>query len=173
MTPGYIRHLGYFAVLLLVQVLILNNVRLGGYINPYVYVLFVLLLPVDIKGWALLLSAFFGGLAIDMFMDTLGMHTAATLFMAFCRPGVIRMISVKADFEKGTIPSISNMSLGWIMIYSLLLIFLHHTFLFFLEIFSFSEFWQTLSRITLSSLFTFILVILGYLFLDNSLSKKR
>ncbi len=173
MTPGFLKYFGYFAALLLLQVLVLNNVRLGGYINPYIYVLFVLLLPVDIKGWALLVSAFFVGLALDMFMDTLGMHTAATVFMAFCRPGVIRLISVKADFEKGTMPAISNMGFGWIMIYSLLLVFLHHAFLFFLEIFSFSEFWQTLSRVALSSLFTFLLVMIGYFFLDNSLRQKR
>jgi uncharacterized protein YxeA len=33
-----------FIVLVLVQVLVLNNIHFMGYINPYIYILFILLL---------------------------------------------------------------------------------------------------------------------------------
>ena len=157
----------------MLQVLIFSNIQFGGYVNPYVYVLFVLLLPVDIKGWVLLVVSFLLGLTIDMFSDTGGMHAAATVFMAFCRPGVIRLISVKADFEPGTVPSVNNMNATWIMTYSVLLILLHHGLLFFLEIFRFTEVLQTLQRIAFSSAFTFIFVMLGFFLVDRSTRKRR
>lgn len=153
-----------FLLLLLAQVLVFNNIRFGGYANPYVYLLFVLLLPIDVSGWTLLFSAFFVGLTIDVFQDSLGMHTAATVFMAFCRPTVIRLISVKSDFEPGTMPGIATQGLTWVATYTLLLVLLHHVPLFFLEIFRFTEFWKTLSRILLSTALSSAFVVLGFFF---------
>ena len=157
-----------FVVLILLQVLIFNHIRFGGYINPYIYILFVMLLPIDVRGGTLLIMAFLTGLSIDMFLDSLGMHAAATLCMAFTRPAVIRLISVRSDFEPGTVPSISNQGPRWIITYAVLLILAHHIPLFFLEIFRFNEFFSTFGRILLSSLFSFIFVIIGFFILDKS-----
>lgn len=173
MGTGILKHIVRFIILVVIQVLILNDIRFGGYINPYVYVLFVLLLPVDIPGWLLLTSAFTMGLTIDLFSDTHGMHTAATLLLAFFRPGVIRMISGRPDFDPGTIPSISSLGSQWIALYTLILVFIHHTLLFFLEIFRFSEFFITLGRIALSTGITSILVYIGFLLLDNPERRNR
>ncbi len=162
-----LRHMIRFVLLVLAQVVVFNHMRLGGYINPYVYVLFVLLLPIDVNGWFLLLSAFVLGLTVDMFMDSAGMHAAATVFMAFCRPAVIRLISVKSDFEPGTVPGIASQGLTWVVTYALLLILLHHIPLFFLEVFRLSGFWSTLSRILLSSLASFAFVLLGFFFMGK------
>lgn len=167
-----LKYVFLFLLLMAVQVLIFNNVQFGGYINPYVYLLFILLLPIDVSGWTLLFSAFFVGLAVDMFMDSQGMHAAATVFMAFCRPFVIRLISVKSDFEPGTVPGITGQGLTWVATYSLLLVFLHHASLFLLEVFRFSEFWQTFTRILLSTAVSSAFVVLGFFFLGKT-SKFR
>lgn len=161
-TNSVIRFGVLFTILVLVQALIFNQIRFGGYVNPYIYILFVLMLPIDIRGGLLLLLAFVLGLTVDMFLDTMGMHAAATVFLAFLRPGVIRLISVRSDFEPGTIPSINNQGLRWIMTYSLLLIFAHHLLLFFVEIFRFSEFLLTFQRVLFSTFFSFIFVIAGF-----------
>lgn len=163
-----LRFIILFVFLVLVQVLILNNVQLGGYINPYVYLVFILLLPVDVAGWLLLGSSFALGLTIDMFLDSMGMHAAASVLLAFCRPAIVRLITIRSDFEPGTIPTISNRGLNWIMTYSFLLILIHHFALFFLEIFRFAEFWSTLYRIILSTLFTFVFVVLGYFIIGRT-----
>ena len=161
------RHIVQFVLLVLIQVLILNKIRFGGYINPYVYVLFVMLLPVDIPGWLLLMSAFGMGLSIDLFSDTQGMHAAASVMLAFVRPGVIRMISGRTVFDPGTLPALYSMGTRWVLFYILILVFIHHTFLFFLEIFRFSEFFITLGRIDLSTAITAIRVYIGFMLLDN------
>lgn len=173
MGNGILRHIAHFIILVVIQIMILNNIRFGGYINPYVYVLFVLLLPLDTPGWLLLLSSFGMGLTIDLFSDTQGMHAAATVLLAFARPGVIRMISGRSDFDPGTVPLVSNMGAQWILLYSVLLIFLHHSLLFFLEIFRFSEFFLTLGRIGLSTAITTLMVFLGFLLLDKPEKRGR
>lgn len=156
-----------FIFLVLLQVLLLNKVLFFGYINPYFYVFFILFLPFEISGWGLLLSSFFLGLSVDMFSDSLGMHTAASVFMAFCRPGIIRLISSRPVIGEGLKPNLFHMGFSWIITYSLILIFLHHSVLFFLEIFRFSEFFQTILRILLSSVFTFILVMVAQLLIGQ------
>jgi len=168
-----LRHIGHFIILVVIQVMILNNIRFGGYINPYVYVLFVLLLPLDTPGWLLLLSSFGLGLTIDFFFDTQGMHAAATVLLAFARPRVIRMISGRSDFDPGTVPMASSLGAKWILLYSVLLVFLHHSLLFFLEIFRFSEFFVTLGRIGLSTGITTLMVFFGFLLLDNPEKRGR
>lgn len=73
-------------VLVLLQVLLLNNIQFSGYINPYMYVLFILLLPFETPRYLLLLLGFFLGLLVDIFSNTPGFHASATTFLAFCAP---------------------------------------------------------------------------------------
>ena len=155
-----------FIVLVLIQVFVLNNIRLNGYVNPYLYVLFILLLPFETPGWLLLTSAFLLGLTIDLFAHTPGMHVAAAVFMAFCRPGIIRLISGSKGIEQGLKPGIKDMGFRWFFFYSLILIFLHHLVFFYLEVFRFNEFLQTLYRVVISTLASLVLVFLvEYLFI--------
>ena len=49
----------------------------------------------------------------------------------------------------------------WFFYYAAFLIVIHHTVLFYLEVFSFHEFFSTLLRVLLSSAFTLALVFLA------------
>jgi len=149
-----------FIVLFLLQVLILNNIQLSGYINPYLYVLFILMLPFQTPRWALLISAFFMGLSIDMFTHTPGLHAAASTFMAFSRPGLINMLSSNKEIEPGSNPDIRVFGFAWFMAYASILVFLHHLVLFYLEVFRFSDFFMTMSRVLISSVVTIFLILL-------------
>lgn len=171
MFKSLFRYLYLFVLLLLLQVLVLNQIRLGGYINPHLYILFILMLPMHVPGWLLLVSAFGLGMGVDMFSDSLGMHAGASVFMAFCRPGVIRLVSGKTEFEAGATPSLGSQGLGWVFLYSLLLVLLHHTVLFFLEVFSLSHFWQTLQRILVSSAFSLLFVMAGFMLFGRARGK--
>ena len=163
-----IKNIIRFIVLVLVQVFVLNNIRISGHINPYLYVLFILLLPFETPGWLLLVSSFFLGLSIDMFAHTPGLHASASVLMAFLRPGVIRLLSGTKSLEPGMKPGLKSMGFRWFFLYSTILILVHHLFLFYVEIFRFSEFLQTLYRAVLSAIITLVLVILTeYLFIKK------
>jgi hypothetical protein len=156
MIKNVIRFFG----LILFQVLILNHISLGGYINPYLYVLFILLLPFETPRWLLLVSAFLLGLGVDIFSDTPGLNAAACVTMAFFRPFVILAISRGTGVDYTGNPSVPRQGFRWFLYYSAFLILIHHFVLFYLEIFRFSEFFPTFFRSLLSSAFTLGLVIL-------------
>jgi rod shape-determining protein MreD len=165
MGAVYLRNIGRFIFLVLFQVLILDNVRLGGYINPYFYIYFILLLPFETPRWLLLLLGFALGITLDIFVNTPGLNAAACVLMAFARPFVIRSISTGTEFMIGHSPSLRNQGMKWFLYYSISLILIHHLALFYLEIFRFSEFFLTLIRVILSSAFTLLLVMISeYLF---------
>ena len=161
MTIIIFKNIGRFIFLILFQVLILNNIQFNGYINPYLYIYFILLLPFETPRWLLLLSAFLLGLSIDAFTNTFGLNAAACVLMAFLRPFVISAISTGTEFMIGHSPSLKNQGFKWFAYYSITLILIHHFSLFYLEIFRFSEFFQTLLRVLLSSAFTLLLVFLA------------
>ncbi|MBE0638324.1 MAG: rod shape-determining protein MreD [Bacteroidales bacterium] len=152
-----------FILMLLLQVLVFNHILIGAYIYPSFYIYFILLLPFETKGWVLLLSAFLIGLGVDFFSNSLGMHAGASVFMAFCRPAIIRMLTAGKENETGSSPGMKSSGFSWFLTYSFLLTLLHHSMLFLLEVFGFSDFKQTLFRIILSTIATMILVILAQL----------
>ena len=154
-----------FFFLIFFQVLILNHINLSGYINPYFYIYFILLLPFDTPKWMLLIAAFVLGLSVDIFTNTIGLNAAACVMMAFARPLVILAISSGPESLLGDTPSLRNQGVKWFLYYAVSLIIIHHFTLFYLEIFRFSEFLATFIRILLSSAFTLTLVLISeYLF---------
>lgn len=160
-----------FIFLVALQVLIINEVTLREMINPQLYPLFVIMLPFRIKGSLLLIMAFVIGLTIDMFSDSLAIHAAATVFMAFCRPAVLSLTLGPRQQDMEMAPSFLAMGGFALALYVLFLILLHHTMLFFLEVFSLTEFTQTLARIFLSSIFSFLIIMIAFALFERS--KKR
>lgn len=149
-----------FFSLVLVQVLIFNQVQFSGFFNPYVYLLFIILLPLSTPRYAVLILAFVLGLIIDVFSNSLGVHSAATVFAAYVRPLVIRIISNRED-DKSDYPGLNQNKLAWFINYVLIMVLLHHTLLFYLEVYTFANFLNTLYRVILSSLFSIIIIVLS------------
>lgn len=149
-----------FIVLILLQILLFNNIQFSGYVNPYVYIMFILLLPVEIPAWLLLLISFVTGIIIDIFSGTQGMHSSATLLAGLVRPYILRLISPRDGYEPGTNPSMLIYGFRWFLIYAGLIVLIHHTMLFYLEVFRFTDFFRTLLRVLLSSVFTTTFILL-------------
>lgn len=167
MNSIILKNIVRFVFLVLAQVLVLNNINLGGYINPYIYVLFILLLPVNINKSLLLILAFLSGLTIDFFGNTLGLHAASSVLLAFVRPGLINLFFSNLEFGTDEEPGLSKLGLGGFLRYTFVLVFIHHSALFFLEIFSLSDFLSTLYRILLSTLVTTLFIIIIVLFFSK------
>jgi len=165
MTTVVVRNIVRFFFLIGFQVLILNHLNLAGYTNPNLYIYFILLLPFKTPRWLLLVLAFLLGISVDIFTNTPGLNSSATLLTAFLRPYVIRLITHVPEEEMGAQPSLKIFGFRWFFNYSSLLVMIHHFTLFYLEIFRFSEFFQTFLRVIASSFFTIIMIFLSeYLF---------
>jgi len=166
------RNIIRFIVLLLIQVLLLNNIKFNGYLNPYLYILFILLLPKETPKWLLLVSAFFLGFGVDIFMKSFGINAAATVLVAFIRPSLIKYLSTGKDIEPNMQIGIKSFGFRWFFLYSLILIFVHNFVLYFLDIFSFKEILLTFYNILLGTIITLSLVIIiQYLFYN--IKKKK
>lgn len=167
MIKLYIRYFAIFAILTLLQALVLNKIQISGYLNPYLYIFFILILPIDIPGWALLLLGMVAGFALDLFTNTIGMHASATLFLAFMRPYVLSAISPREGFDATTVPSAAQYGMLWFLKYAIIMVLIHHFALFMIEVWSFSHFFGTLLRWILSSFLTILLVMVAELLTFN------
>lgn len=149
-----------FVSLVLIQVLILNQIQFSGFVNPFIYILFVMLLPLTIPNYLLLPLAFLLGLTIDVFSNSLGIHAAATTFIAFLRPVFVGAISNR-DKENNNYPGLKQNGIQRFIFYAAVMVFFHHLILFFLEIFSFSGFFYTIFKIIVSSVFSIFVIVLS------------
>lgn len=154
-----------FFLLVFIQVFLLKNITLYNLATPYLYILFILLLPFEIPNLLLFAFAFIIGITIDAFYDTPGLHAAACVVLAFVRVLFISITVQKEGFDNEPEPTLSIMGFRWFFTYALVLTAVHHFFLFNLEVFSLSGIEFTLSRVVLSTLFTvFLILISGLLF---------
>ena len=147
-----------FLILLLLQVLLLNNINFLGYVNPYLYVLFIILYPFNGNQTLFLFLSFLLGWGVDIFEDSGGINAAACLIAAYIRPVILRF-SFGVSYDYQTI-KFSSTQPGSRISYIAILVFVHHFILFLLEFFNFAHFLLLLKKTFLSGLFTIILVFI-------------
>ncbi|ADV48233.1 rod shape-determining protein MreD [Cellulophaga sp. E16_2] len=147
-----------FIALVLAQVLIFNNINFWGFINPMIYILFLYWYPIKQNRAIFLIISFFLGLTIDVFSDTLAIHTAATLTIAYLRPTIMRFcFGVNFEFQSFRLTSAPRIQQ---ITYIALLIVIHHTVFFTLEVFNFDNFLLILKKILVVSIASLFLCIL-------------
>lgn len=160
MKNNFVKYIFIFIALVLVQQFVFNNIELNTYMNPYVYILFILILPFNLNRSLLLLLSFVLGLTVDLLSGTLGMHAASCTLIGYLRPHILSIFTSREDFEQELAPAIATYGLAWFVRYSAILIVIHHWTLFTLEAFSFDNYGTTIIRIFLSSVLTLFFVIL-------------
>ena len=147
-----------FIVLVFVQVLICNNINFLESINPYIYVLFIILFPVKNNRVLFVFLGFLLGLSIDLFLDSGGIHAAASVAVAYARP-----VMLKSSF--GTIYEYQSIKFdivdfGSKLTYIVFVVVVHHLILFSIEIFSISKILLILQKTLFSSIFTILLCVM-------------
>jgi rod shape-determining protein MreD len=147
-----------FILLLLVQVIICNTINFLGYINPYLYVIFIFLFPIKDNRLVLLLVSFLLGMLVDMFSDSGGVHAAASVCLAYARP-ILLKTSFGMLYEHQTV-KFSNTEIGSLISYITFGVLLHHFILFSLEIFNISNILLILKKTLFSGSLTIILSVL-------------
>lgn len=153
-------------MLLLAQIALFNNINLFGYLNPYPYILFILLYPVNSNRSSLLLASFFLGLTLDFFANSGGVHATACLILAYVRPFFFKF-SFGLSYEYQTIKINERLSPERFTFITIAII-THHLILFLLEFFKFIFIIEILKRTILTTLFTLLVtIIIIYLFKPN------
>ncbi len=156
------RNIIRFLLLVLVQVLIFNNIHLSSYgVVPVVYILYIILLPFETPGWLVMLLAFLLGFTIDIFSDTLGINAAASVLVAFIRPGLLNYLAPRDGYEQGSFPRVYYQGINWFLKYSLTLIIAHQILYYILESFGFDNLAVLLFKIMIAVLISMILIVIS------------
>jgi len=149
-----------FIILLLCQVLILNNVYFLGFINPMIYIWFILMLPFATPKWLVLIISFVMGIMVDILSNDVGVNVFTCVFIGFLRPIILNIFSGNIDNNSFLRPCAASLGFKNFLFYIMTLVAIHHLLYFTIEIFSFQEIIQILLRTVLSSLVTILSIVL-------------
>jgi hypothetical protein len=149
----------YFVLYLLVQVMLFKQVILFNTTFCFLYVAFILLLPIETNSLILMGVAFFLGFFVDIFYDSLGLHALSLVLVAYVRNYWLGTITPQGGYDAGEGPTLAVNGLQWFLVYSLPLVFAHHFILFFTEAGGFGIFWFTMLKVITSTTFTMVVII--------------
>lgn len=166
MNSNFILNIIRFFTLLVIQIFVLNQIHFGGWINPYIYILFIILYPINSNKFGFITSSFLLGLMMDIFSDSGGVHATASLLLAYVRPSFLRF-AFGLSYEYQTIRIAEKLSVDRFTFIMISILF-HHLLLFTLELYRFDLFFEIISRTILSTIFTFIICVISiYLIKPN------
>lgn len=164
MNRSGISQVVFFFLYALIQVLLLKNLVVFNTAFCFLYVAFILLLPVELNILLLMLLGFVMGFTIDVFYDSLGMHASALVVISYLRNYWLGVITPQGGYDTSTFPTVAANGIQWFLVYALPLVFIHHAVLFFAEAWGFDHFWFTMLKVINSTLFTLVVIlILQYL----------
>ncbi|MBQ5648241.1 MAG: hypothetical protein IIV16_03860 [Alistipes sp.] len=150
----------YWLMVLLVffvQVFLLNNLSMTPLLAPMVYILPLLLLPIEYPYWKMLIAGAIVGVVMDLTMGTLGLNTMVTLPIAMARrPLLYALGGISSMSNDDGIPSVKRLGArfhGYIII----MVVLHSILFYFAEWLSFDNFGILMLRILCSTLCSLLL----------------
>lgn len=158
MNREFRTYLLQFVFWMALQILVLNHLHVWGYLNPYPYVFFLLILPPKTPALQLMLMGFGMGLTLDFFSDSGGAHAAAATLIAYLRPQLIRLVTSRPLEEIGRL---NLYSLSWsnFLVYAGMSLLLHHFVLFLLDAFQWEGWYWLLIQALASALFSLLIVV--------------
>lgn len=165
MNNFWIKYSWLFILLVLIQILVLNHFSISKYIYPMAYLLLLIILPVTINKYVTLFIAIALGVLVDAFSDTFGLHTSSLVLIVYVRPIILNLIRPKNGYDNINEITIHQMGKFWFSEYSIILLFIHYLWFFSLEIFRIDMIGTIILKTTLSTLTSFIIIIIfQYLF---------
>lgn len=156
----FLKHIFRFALLLAIQVLVLNKVELGAGTLLMIYPLFIVLLPEDTNVFLLLFLAFVLGISIDAMSNTYGLHASSLLLLAYFRPIIFKAFAPRDGYETDLELNLHTMGFRWFFRTFGLLLLIHHFWFFLMELFRFDEILLVLKHTLFSFPISFTLCVL-------------
>ena len=158
-----------FITLTLLQVTVFNHICLFNLAVPFVFIYFIVRLPITMSiNWILTL-AFILGLIVDIFSDTHGMHALACTITAMSRRRILQLYFPREDDLTDPQPSIKTLGFGIYVKYLFTLVLFYCFLIFLIESFTLFNPLLLIGRIVFSTILTFAF-ILG---IDSIIRKRR
>lgn len=156
-----IKQLLHGFLILMIQIVIFRTTALWGVASCFIYVGFLIQLPFYIPTILLLLITFGYTLTIDIFYDSPGLHTAAAVAIMYFRNTIFRMMTPSGGYDNKENTTIFSMGFQWHLIYAFIMVFVHTTLVFSIELLSIGTIWNCFLKIFSTTVFT-VLMIMAY-----------
>lgn len=150
-----------FLCVILLQILIFNNIPAIGMISPYLYLLFILVLPVNLSQTLVLFLSFIIGLIVDLSFTTPGVHACASIWLALCRPTILRIMQPRQGYEANNVPIVANFGTPWALRYIAVCVLVHHIVLYFCFLFTVEGLGFTFIRMCINVLLTVLVIYIS------------
>lgn len=154
------KHIIRFIVVMALQVLLFDQLQLLGVCHPYIYILFLLMLPITLPHSVDMLIGAAVGIIMDIFCNSLGVHTSACVLVMFIRPYLLGGIVNDKDRLNEQI-CLRTIGTSAMIKYLVMLIIIHHFTVFMLSAWSWTHIGWVLAETIVSSLVSFI-ILFGY-----------
>ena len=159
--------------LLAIDIFLVSRLEIGIYFVPHIYFLGLLLMPVRTSKVAMLSFGFFAGLVMDLFMNTGGIHAAASTLMAFIRIFTLRFYLAPEDEDNNISPGLYTFGTRKYLIYASILILIHQLAFFSLEVFNPASVWLILKKTLASSILNVLLLVFIQMLFMKPAKKKN
>ena len=168
----YLSYVGMFIGVVLLQIFLIDNISLGIYFHPLIYVAFIILLPLDmLPVWVVLLSATLG-LTMDMMTGMCGLNVIAATATGFARMAIIGFTSGLNTGVDDTIPALYRLPQKNLLTYIILMVLMHSIIYFVMESLSMAHLFHTLLRVIVSDVVCVVIVwYIVKLFVEKILNK--
>lgn len=154
------KQIGRYILVMVLQVLLFDQLQLWGACHPYIYLLCLLMMPITLPPIADMLIGGIIGLIMDMFCNSLGVHTASCILIMFLRPYLLGVILNDKDRLNEQV-SLRSIGMEAFIKYVVILVLIHHLTVFSLAAWSWYHIGFVLLETVVSSVIT-IFVIIGY-----------
>jgi len=159
MTRTLFTYILHFIILCLLQLFVLNNIFLFDLIHPMIYFYLIIILPFNTRKNLVLVFAFIIGLVVDVFSNTYGLHTFSTVLIAFIRIYLLSALLQDEITDPFIAPHIWILGAQRFLVMIVIMVFVHHLFLHFMQAYAFRDFWFTLLKIALNTLFSSLMIL--------------
>jgi rod shape-determining protein MreD len=156
-----------FLALVAIQVLVMNKVQFNGYLNPYIYILFILVLPLRTSPLLMIMAGFILGIVVDFYSGMMGIHTAATLFVSYFRNRIMKVVIGITEEDFVAVPGLKTLGSFRFIYYAAVITLIHHLILFYLEVFSFHNSADTLLRVLANAVVSLLFMIIAMILFER------
>lgn len=160
-----LRYAGFFAILILLQMLFFNNLNLTLYIYPMIYIAFVVFLPMEMAPVWVLLAGFATGALMDTATGMAGLNTIALTAMSFIRKWLIGLLAGKDVVRDGGVVGVHTLGRKRYAYFCTLFTLCYAVIFFNFQALTGHYYYLTLVKIVASTIFTVpFVMIAGALF---------
>ena len=154
------KQIGRYILVMALQVLLFDQLQLWGACHPYIYVLCLLMMPITLPHSVDMIIGATAGIIMDIFCNSLGVHTAACILVMFIRPYLIGAIVSDKDRLNEQI-NLHTIGMEALVKYVVIMVLIHHLTIFLLAAWSWHHIGFVALETIISSTVT-ILIIISY-----------